>query len=555
MLGRPSNDWIDPASLSAMFRIGSVIDDPHQVVRTTLTMVHRSGERIPFDIRATGLFRGGELVGVHGASRDVSERVRLERELRELERRFRFLIENSPDVIWSLDADGRFTFITDSGGADDRLDGEPVPGPAVRAVHRRDDAARGPRCDRQPAGGPGAAARGSHRDPRPDGTIAPTELSFVGMTDAAGRFSGIQGSSRDVSERERLEAELRESEARYRSLVQSSPDVIFAMDGEGRYTFFSDRATELTGWTPDELIGRHFGEVVDLATFPEAPDEFERFTREPGKPSTSRISLRHKDGHLTPFEVSALGQVEDGKLVAVRGVARDISERVRLERELQGSEQRYRYLVQSSPDLVWVTDEEGRFTFVSDTALEILGMAPEEMLGRSFEDLAPEGTSRNALARFRWLQRHPTRVHRSQIPVLAKDGRVITMEMTGVGMLEEGRFVGAHGAARDISERERLERTVRESEARYRYLVRASPDVVWEVSPAGKITFMSDRIETLTGWTPVEIIGRDFSFLMNDTSFAMADLWDAVQRDPRRSIRCRSRCPRAGARTSRWRCG
>ena len=294
--------------------------------------------------------------------------------------------------------------------------------------------------------------------PRPDGTIAPTELSFVGMTDAAGRFSGIQGSSRDVSERERLEAELRESEARYRSLVQSSPDVIFAMDGEGRYTFFSDRATELTGWTPDELIGRHFGEVVDLATFPDAPDEFERFTREPGKPSTSRISLRHKDGHLTPFEVSALGQVEDGKLVAVRGVARDISERVRLERELQGSEQRYRYLVQSSPDLVWVTDEEGRFTFVSDTALEILGMAPEEMLGRSFEDLAPEGTSRNALARFRWLQRHPTRVHRSQIPVLAKDGRVITMEITGVGMLEEGRFVGAHGAARDISERERLER-------------------------------------------------------------------------------------------------
>ncbi len=368
--------------------------------------------------------------------------------------------------------------------------------------------------------------------PRPDGTIAPTELSFVGMTDAAGRFSGIQGSSRDVSERERLEAELRESEARYRSLVQSSPDVIFAMDGEGRYTFFSDRATELTGWTPDELIGRHFGEVVDLATFPEAPDEFERFTREPGKPSTSRISLRHKDGHLTPFEVSALGQVEDGKLVAVRGVARDISERVRLERELQGSEQRYRYLVQSSPDLVWVTDEEGRFTFVSDTALEILGMTPEEMLGRSFEDLAPEGTSRNALARFRWLQRHPTRVHRSQIPVLAKDGRVITMEITGVGMLEEGRFVGAHGAARDISERERLERTVRESEARYRYLVRASPDVVWEVSPAGKITFMSDRIETLTGWTPVEIIGRDFSFLMNDTSYAMADLWDAVQRDP-----------------------
>ena len=315
--------------------------------------------------------------------------------------------------------------------------------------------------------------------------------------------------------------------------MQSSPDVIFAMDGEGRYTFFSDRATELTGWTPEELIGRHFGEVVDLSSFPEAPDEFERFTREPGKPSTSRISLRHKDGHLTPFEVSALGQVEDGRLVAVRGVARDISERVRLEKELPESEERYRYLVQSSPDLVWVTDEVGRFTFVSDTALEILGLAPEEMLGRSFEDLAPKGTSRNAIARFRWLQRHPTRVHRSQIPVVTKDGRVVTMEITGVGMLEEGRFVGAHGAARDISERERLERSVRESEARYRYLVRASPDVVWEVSPEGRITFMSDRIEGLTGWQPVDVIGRNFSFLMTEESFVgSAPIWQAVRDDP-----------------------
>ena len=113
-----------------------------------------------------------------------------------------------------------------------------------------------------------------------------------------------------------------------------------------------------------------------------------------------------------------------------------------------------------------MTDAEGRFTFVSDQAEQLLGWPPEELIGQSFADMAPRGDVRGALARFRWLQRRPTEAHRSRMHVLARDGRELAMEITGIGMLaSDGTFLGAHGAARDVSERERLETGLRRQAA------------------------------------------------------------------------------------------
>ena len=178
------------------------------------------------------------------------------------------------------------------------------------------------------------------------------------------------------------------------------------------------------------------------------------------------MELVGKDGEYRPFEVTAAAMRIDGEFSGVHGSARDVRERERLEADLRESEERYRYLVQSSPDLVWVTDADGRFTFVSDQAEQLLGWPPEELIGRSFVELAPPGGTRATLARFRWLQRRPTEAHRSRLRVRTRDGRDISMEITGIGMLApDGTFLGAHGAARDVSDRERLEGGLRRQAA------------------------------------------------------------------------------------------
>ena len=149
----------------------------------------------------------------------------------------------------------------------------------------------------------------------------------------------------------------------------------------------------------------------------------------------------------------------------VHGSARDVGEQERLERELRASEARYRYLVESSPDLVWMTDADGRLTFVSDRALPVIGWSPADAIGRSFADLAPPDFRRAAMARYTWLRRHPTEPHRSRFRVLGRDGAERLVEVTGIGMLADGEFAGAHGAARDIGELDRLEAGLRRQAA------------------------------------------------------------------------------------------
>ncbi len=91
----------------------------------------------------------------------------------------------------------------------------------------------------------------------------------------------------------------------------------------------------------------------------------------------------------------------EGRFAGIHGSTRDISERARLERELRESEERYRYLVASSPDLVWLTDAKGTLTFVSDAARTMLGIEPTELMGRPYAESSPRrraATRRSASA-------------------------------------------------------------------------------------------------------------------------------------------------------------
>jgi PAS domain S-box-containing protein len=222
------------------------------------------------------------------------------------------------------------------------------------------------------------------------------------------------------------------------------------------------------------------------------------------------MELLDKDDIPRPFEVTAAAMRIEGEFAGVHGSARDVRDRERLERELRESEERYRYLVQSSPDLVWMTDAEGMFTFVSDQAAQILGWEADELVGRSFADLAPEDGRRGALARFRFLQRRPTEALRSRLNVRTRDGRELAMEITGIGMVgPDGEFLGAHGAARDISERERLERGLRRQAAELAsseeraHLARELHDSVTQA--LFSMTLLSRSIELLLDKDPAQV--------------------------------------------------
>ncbi len=544
LVGHAFGEFIDMSAFpQAGTRLAEIAANPGKPSTDRLLIRHKAGYTMPFEVSVVGqVDDDGRLEAIRGVARDIGERERLERELRASEARYRFLVENAPDVVFSIDAETRFTFISDTiermtGFRPDELVGESftriISEDTLSIAFERWDALQGD---------PGQSQVLRLQLLRKDGNgTVPVEVNSIASTDAEGNFAGAHGSTRDISERERLEDELRASEERYRSVIQSSPDLIWATNRVGRYVFVSDRVRDLLGWEPEDVLGQPFRDFVSDASVTAANEEWARLAQEPGVTKTQRLDLRHRDGSLRPFEVSSVAVVRDGEVENVYGIARDVAERERLEQELRASEERYRFLVENSPDVIYATDAEGMVTYFSESVERTLGWQPSEVIGRHFRDIVRTPDGIPAGHRFRELaEGRPALITRMEL--LAKNGEFVPFEVTAAGMRVDGEFSGVHGSARDVRERERLEAELRESEERYRYLVQASPDLVWMTDADGRFTFVSDQADQLLGWPAEELIGQSFAELApaNATRGALARFrW--LQRRPTEVHRSRMR--------------
>ncbi len=133
----------------------------------------------------------------------------------------------------------------------------------------------------------------------------------------------------------RSKVQLRESEARFRYLVTASPDVVWEVDREGRFTFVSDVVERLTGYRPEEIVGRHMSDLISPETIGHAQRQLQDIMAHPERVAVARFALRRRDGTSVPIENFATGMVRDGVLVGGHGAGRDLSERNRLERDLR----------------------------------------------------------------------------------------------------------------------------------------------------------------------------------------------------------------------------
>ncbi len=310
-----------------------------------------------------------------------------------------------------------------------------------------------------------------------------------------------------------LVGRLEESDDRYRSLIENLPDLVFTCAADGTLTFLSESAEALLGRPAKDLIGMHFRDLVSpRPDGAPAGDRFQELMLNPTHKITTRFELITAFGFNRPVEVTAAPIVRDGRFAGIQGSARDIGERERLERELRESDARYRYLVESSPDLVWMTDADGRLTYLSDRSRPVVGWDPAELIGRSFADLARTGERRAADTRFSWLRRHPTEPHRDRIRIVDRDGVERLVEVTAIGMLQDGVFVGAHGAARDIRELVRLEADLRRQAAELAaaeeraHLARELHDSVTQA--LFSMTLQSRSLELLLARDPGQLAAR-----------------------------------------------
>jgi len=209
---------------------------------------------------------------------------------------------------------------------------------------------------------------------------------FVGM-----RKGGAVVSHRDITERIQAITEMRESEERFRIIVETAQEAVMNLNADARVTYANPRASTLFGYTHEELLGASIFDLVDTLDHPLLRQNIER--RRKGISSRYELRFRHKNGHRlwTMLNASAM-QNEDGTFAGSVGMITDMSDRVRAEMRLRRNEARYRSLVESMHEGLIMARKNGIVTYVNDRFCAMLGRARGEITGHRVSELADDAS-------------------------------------------------------------------------------------------------------------------------------------------------------------------
>lgn len=454
----------------------------------------------------------GKPVGFRGTSRDITERKQVEAALQQSAERFAALFEHSLDGVFIHDFDGHF--IDFNQVALDKLgyDRDELlslsfaslldEGQVLQSVQILDELQK-TGIQQKPVEFKLKCKNGSYLN-------VETQLFLIYRD---GKPYAIIGISRDLTERKKMDDDLRKSEERYRSILNEMDEGYGELDLAGTWTFANDAAANILGYTPEEMIGKNYKEVTDEDSGRKLFYAFSSLYQT-GKPFKGvQAEFLTKQGIRRVNEISAaLLRDERGRPIGFRALARDITERKWAEDALLQSEARYFSIIESIGDAYFETDLTGVTTFVNDKACENLGYTREELLHMSNRDLQDEASAQETYAVFNEVYETGRPFREFQYKMNRKDGTKAVFEMA-VSLMRDanGQPIGFRGLTRDITERKQMENALKASEARARTLIATIPDPYIERDLQGNVVYVNDAYVKLSGYGIEELRHMPYS--------------------------------------------
>lgn len=322
--------------------------------------------------------------------------------------------------------------------------------------------------------------------------------------------------ARDVTQRKLAEEALRKNEAWLRTLVQGAAEGIWVLDADDRTKFANERIAEMLGYSVDEMLGRSVYDFIDEAGHVVASSGLAGRRR--GVSDSQELCLRRKDDSgvwviLTGAPLTG----EDGGYSGSIDMLLDIGERRVREQALRASEERYRNIVETTSEGVWMIDAEHRTTYVNGRMAEMLGYTVAEMLGRPVSDFvapADHGYVVHGIER-----RRDGVSEQREVCYVRRDGTPMWGLASGSPLTDgNGGYGGALAMISDITERKRAESDL----ARLAAIVESSPDPIFSTDMEGKISSWNRAAEELYGWSEEEAVGRSAYMLSPPSEMEMS---------------------------------
>ena len=354
--------------------------------------------------------------------------------------------------------------------------------------------------------------------------------SAAPIRDNQGNIRGVILVFSDVTEQYKAEESLKVTEDKYQTMIDYSNDLIWTLDNNGNFTFFNEIVSKTTGLNLKEWKGKSFVPLIMKEDLPMIMDVFQENMN--GKPCNYELRFKKPDESILTISVNTSPIYVLGKIEGVVSFGRDTTLSKQVEKSLRESEEKYRMLTESMKDVVWSLDTENfRFIYISPSVKQLRGYSSEEIINQPVDAaLMPEAVDylKNLIKQRaeQFLNNNDSiqRFYSDKVEQPCKDGSTVWTEIVShFCMNEKTGHLELLGVTRDISERNRIELVLRESEDRYRLL----SDVTIEgilIHKNGITKDLNSALSKLIGYQREELLNTNLmDFIHHDDRYIVLE--------------------------------
>ena len=513
LLGK-REDFIHPNDAHLIESLRNALTPQNSFKTIAFRTKHKDGHYIWIESTIRAIFdeKTRELSEYYTVTRDITERKKAEMSLKESEERYRQLVDISPDAV-IIHRVGKIIFMNPAAltliGAsciDDMLGKNVI---EFIQPEFRDAVMKNIQKDLDGAISPPIELHML----RVDGSSVIVEGRGVG-TIIDGK-PAVQVAIRDITERKQAEEALRESEGKLNAMLQSIPDIMSMMDKDLTIVWANEPAKRYFG---KDIIGKKCYEVYHLRRDPCEP--YPCLTLKAfldGKTHEHETTVIDNQGENRFFECTATVALRDnsGKPVAVLETSRDITDKKKTEDALRESEARIRLILDSTDDIIIMQNPEGRYLFFNSAAR--YGVSEEEMLGKTPYDFLDRESADLIVERVKKVAKTGRSI-REESPLVWKGQTLWFNDSLSPVRGVDGTITAVVTISQNITDRRNAEEALIHNEQRYRNLITAIGDIIWETDAQSRFVYVSPQVETILGYTPDELIGHTpFEFLHPDS--------------------------------------
>ncbi len=458
--------------LLGVYALDLVYPDDREAVREKAVDSLKTGDSFPYEYRFVK--KNGEVIWVLerltstryrgerstvGSFMDITERKQAEQALAKSEERYRNMVQQMEDSYLETGLNGNFTFVNDAMHRALRYAKEELVGKSYRIIVTEEDA-KAMYQDFHTVYRTGKPLKGlSYRLVRKDGTIEIAELSVSPRRDQEGQIIGFCAVGRDITKRIEMEQALRQSEDKYRTVLEGMAESYYEVDLAGNFTFFNSALHRGLGYSREEMLELNY-KVYTPPKIVEKVFKAYHQVYSTGKPIRGfPMEQIRKDGTRLIVENSVFPLLnEKGEVVGFRGIGRDVTERIHMEEALRQSEERYRTILAEIEEGYYEVDLAGNIKFVNRAACRQFGYSQEELIGTNYRAYVPKEDVKGVFKAWNKVYRTGQPLQSYPFTTIRKDGTQIFVENSVSPVRnKEGIVIGFRAVSRDVTQRKQFE--------------------------------------------------------------------------------------------------